>query len=137
MKKSALIFICILFCAVSFAQQADPIICPKFEIKAPINNEVAFAGKTTLFASLGKLEKSLAKNISYTWTVHNGIISDKAVGKNIQVITTGAVGQKMILVLKVIGLDESCPSSTTILLEIVPAQIRVERKIVAMPVRRN
>ena len=131
MKTLIILSFSILISLGSYAQQAVPADCPKIEINAPKNNVVPFHSNTIVSVDKLKVEKGLEKNLSYQWSVYNGTMSDKGNRKNIQINPTGFEGQKMIVALKVTGLNEACPSTASIELDIVPAvPVRVETKIV-------
>lgn len=135
--KNLLIIIFVLFVSQkTFSQATDSIDCPKIKIEAPRNNEVSLNTKTSLYITKIKVDKEIQKNLSYNWSVYNGALSDKGISKNVQVTATGQIGQKMIVALKITGLNEACPSTASIQLEIIPElRTRVETKLVGVPAR--
>lgn len=131
-----ILFFCLLFLIVSFslpAQEKDSIICPKIIINGPKNN-IAYSGQRAEF-SVKPFNKAYSKThtVYYKWFVTNSNILSGQNERTVYVDTKFLEGQQIKVMVMVDGLEDKCPSTETIVVDVRKPIVRTEQRIISRP----
>ena len=116
------------------AQKTDSLDCPKIIIEVPNNNTVTEGQKAILTVKSFKKAFQKTHTLSYKWVVVNGTILEGQEERTVYIDTKYLQGQQIKVAVLVNGLEEGCPNSEVVTLNVVKPQIRTEVKVVSKSV---
>lgn len=134
MKLTFYFLFLMLFCNCVKAQKTDSTSCPKIIILGPAQNTILSGQQARL--SVKQFKKSFLKDrsLTYEWAVNNGSIVGEKDKRNVVIDTKNLQGQQIKVIVIVTGLNDGCPTSEILTLNVVNETIiKTETKIVRRP----
>lgn len=130
MKYLFLLLILLLNIDKTKAQQLDSIPCPSIKISGPRNGEIGDGQTLDLSVASFKKDYEKSHTLSYLWMVNNGNIIGDNKKRKVLVNTKGLINQDIYATVIVLGLEENCPNTSSITINVVALKFRTETKII-------